>query len=124
MAKLILMVHPGSGTTKQIDLTESQTRIGRAADNHIVIDQNHVSRFHAAVLMEEAFFTIKDMGSRNGVFVNGSRIDSQTLMHGDSIVIGDCQIRFLADDDEMTEIEAMRLMTIPGLLMDLKRTKR
>lgn len=120
MAKLILMACAGSNATKQVDLSAPQTRIGRGADSDIVIDRNQVSRSHAALEMVGPFVTITDLASRNGVFVNGNRVESQLLRDGDNIVIGDCQIRFLAGDEDVTDVEAMRLTTIPGLLADLQ----
>lgn len=114
MPRLILMTN--RGTTKQVTLSVDDTRIGRDFDNDIVINEQRVSRFHAVVTVEGSFVTIKDVGSRNGVFVNGVRVDSQILVSGDNIGIGDCQIRFLSGDHDFTVTEAMRMMTLPGNL--------
>jgi len=119
MAKLILMT--ALGQTRQVMLAPHETRIGRAATNDIVLDTGRVSRVHASISVDDAFVTITDLGSRNGTFVNGERIESQTLAHGDTIKIGDCDMRFLAGDQEFTQIEALRLLTVPGLLVDIDR---
>ena len=120
MSKLIVMTHPGK--TKLVALQGSETKIGRAIANDLVLDSERVSRFHAVVTVGPAFTTIQDMKSRNGTFVNGERVvESQALTNGDSITIGDCQIRFLAGDQEVTQVEALRLMTIPGLLVDMDK---
>ncbi len=120
MPKLILMEHPGK--TKQISLRAHETRIGRASINDVVIDVNQVSRVHASITVEPAFVTLKDLGSRNGTFVNGVKVESQqVLANGDSIKIGECEMRFLAVDQEYSQIDALRLLTVPGLLIDIDR---
>jgi predicted component of type VI protein secretion system len=118
MPKLILMAHPGK--TRQVSLRAHETKIGRAPTNDIVIDVNHVSRVHASIMVEPAFVTLKDLGSRNGTFVNDVKVESQVLANGDSIKIGECVMRFLADDQEYSQIDALRLLTIPGLLIDIE----
>ena len=118
MPKLIMMAHPGK--TRQVSLRAHETKIGRASTNDIVIDVNHVSRVHASIMVGPAFVTLKDLGSRNGTFVNGVKVEAeQVLANGDSIRIGECEMRFLADDQEYSQIEALRLLTIPGLLIGI-----
>lgn len=117
MPKLILMEHPGK--TRQVTLHPNETTIGRAPTNGIVLDAQQVSRKHAAVTVGPAFVTLRDLGSRNGTYVNGLRIESQVLVNGDSIRIGKCEMRFLAGDQEYSQVEALRLLTVPGLLIDL-----
>jgi hypothetical protein len=48
-------------------------------------------------------------------------VEVQTLANGDMIDIGGVQMRFLTTDQELAPAEALRLMTIPGLLIDLDR---
>lgn len=117
MPKLILMEHPGK--TRQISLGVYETKIGRASTNDIVIDVDHVSRVHACIMVGPAFVTLKDLGSRNGTFVNGAKVESLVLANGDSIKIGECEMRFLANDQEYSQIDALRLLTVPGLLIDI-----
>ncbi|OUM03410.1 FHA domain-containing protein [Variovorax sp. JS1663] len=120
MPRLIIMI--GASQTKQIALG-TETTIGRASGNDVVIDADQVSRLHAQISVGPAFVTIKDMGSRNGTFVNDARIDSQVLANGDNIRVGACEMRFLAGDQEYTQVEALRLMTVPGLLVDLDKLR-
>lgn len=117
MPKLILMEHPGK--TRQVSLRAHETKIGRASTNDIVIDVNQVSRVHASIMVGPAFVTLKDLGSRNGTFVNGVKVESLVLANGDSIKIGECEMRFLANDQEYSQIDALRLLTVPGLLIDI-----
>jgi predicted component of type VI protein secretion system len=117
MPKLILLMNPT--TTKQVALRTPDTTIGRASTNDIALEDEQASRFHAVFTIDGPFVSLKDLGSRNGVFVNGQKIETQILANGDEITIGSCKMRFLADDQEFTAIEALRLMTIPGMLVDL-----
>lgn len=62
--------------------------IGRNPDNDIVLSDSSVSRQHARVRSEQGCLTIEDMGSANGTYVNGYRIQLQRLSASDSIQIG------------------------------------
>jgi LPXTG-motif cell wall-anchored protein len=63
--------------------------VGRAEDNDIVLDHPLVSRYHALIEKMGARFRLRDLGSTNGVFVNGTRIQNEAwLADGDSITIG------------------------------------
>jgi len=83
-----------------------------------------VSRFHATLTVESGAVWIRDLDSSNGTFVNGHRITSRALSNGDSILIGDCQMRFLAGEENVTPAEALLLMTIPGVLVDLDKLRK
>ncbi len=74
----------------------------------------------AVVTVEPAFVTITDLGSRNGTFVNGDRIETQMLVHDDTIRLGEYEVRFVAGDQEFSKINAERV-SVPGLLVDLDR---
>ena len=122
MPKLIVMTHPGR--TKLVPLAAAATKIGRAGSNDVVIDSDRVSRFHATLTVESGAVWIRDLDSSNGTFVNGHRITSRALSNGDNILIGDCQMRFLAGEENVTPAEALRLMTIPGVLVDLDKLRK
>lgn len=116
MPQLILLSDPASDTPFELDKPE--TRIGRAPANDIVLDHDRVSRSHAMLTVEGPFVTLHDLQSRNGVYVNGTRIQSQILMSGDELRIGECLLRFV--DGGFTSVEAERLDTVPGLLVELE----
>ena len=76
-------------------LRATATRIGRDADNEIVLDDAFVSRHHAAVVDTGSSFVIIDLRSANGVEVQGQRIHtSANLTDGDVIGIGDHEFTF------------------------------
>jgi len=67
--------------------------IGRSPDNHIVLPDELCSRYHAEILFDSGRWKIRDLGSRNGVRVNGELIrDSATLSAGDRIRIGQTEL--------------------------------
>ncbi|MCV7079859.1 BTAD domain-containing putative transcriptional regulator [Mycobacterium szulgai] len=71
------------------------TRIGRLADNDIVLDDDTVSRYHAVIVDTGTSFVVTDLHSANGVDVAGQRIaPSATLADGDSIRICDHEFTF------------------------------
>ncbi|MBY0288560.1 MAG: FHA domain-containing protein [Mycobacteriaceae bacterium] len=76
-------------------LTATATRIGRLADNDIVLDDNNVSRHHAVIIDTGTSFVITDVRSANGIDVRGERIrGTATLGDGDTIRICDHEFTF------------------------------
>jgi DNA-binding SARP family transcriptional activator len=76
-------------------LRGTATRIGRDADNEIVIKDSYVSRHHAAVMDTGSSFVIIDLRSANGVEVEGQRIHTTAnLADGDKIKIGSHEFTF------------------------------
>lgn len=71
------------------ELSANETQIGKGPRNDIVIADPAVSTAHAAIRIHEGKFTLTDLGSRNGTYVNGERIEgTRPLNHGDVIAIG------------------------------------
>jgi ABC-type multidrug transport system ATPase subunit len=68
-------------------------RIGRAADNDIVVSDLSVSRYHAELRLAGAVYQIVDLGSHNGTFVNGQRVSVAPLSEGDIVGIGPSTFR-------------------------------
>lgn len=70
-------------------LNGSATRIGRHLDNDLVVSDDKVSRHHAVINNADTSHIITDLGSANGVHVNGERIRATAELHdGDTIRIG------------------------------------
>jgi limonene-1,2-epoxide hydrolase len=79
---------------------------GSSPDNSLVIDNIKVSAHHAEIRLEEHGYSITDLGSIHGTYVNGERLDFNTprlLNPGTSITIGD--IVFTYDLEETPQIE-------------------
>jgi serine phosphatase RsbU (regulator of sigma subunit) len=85
-----LQIIPLGGTLRQEPLTGPAVRIGRGLENEISISDPSVSRQHAILEAVTGGYTIRDLGSRNGVLVNGRRIDGPTFIGAhDEIQLGD-----------------------------------
>ena len=82
-----------SGRTWSLPTTEA--KIGREAGNLVVIDDGKTSREHAKVRFADGVYTLVDMGSSNGTYVNDRQITGQVpLNDGDLIRIGDTTLAF------------------------------
>jgi len=78
--------------------------IGRAEDCAIVLDDPLVSRRHATILDTEAELSVRDLGSRNGVCVNGVRItECQKLVPGDVVRIGNQEMHILGEEEPLRD---------------------
>ena len=90
-----------------IELAEGENVIGRSAEAAIRIDTSEVSRRHARIVVEGPVATIEDMGSKNGTFVRGRRLDGPArLEDADEIQVGVNVARFrvvVVDDRTKTE---------------------
>jgi hypothetical protein len=68
--------------------------LGRSEDNQVQIARPGVSRHHALVCAAADGFTIKDLDSQNGTYVNGDGVTERRLADGDTIVVGDTELVF------------------------------
>lgn len=76
-------------------LEGSAVSIGRAADCSIPIKDRYLSRKHAEIIAVGAAWMLKDLGSANGTYLNGSRVERDELLKGgDRIRLGDTEIVF------------------------------
>jgi pSer/pThr/pTyr-binding forkhead associated (FHA) protein len=85
-----------SGEKLEYPIDKQEIEIGKASHNHITLTDPTVSNTHAIVTARETGYTIVDLGSRNGTFVNDERLGSQahTLRHGDKIQLGQTVLTF------------------------------
>lgn len=102
-APRLIGVQP-SGETLECIINQKEIEIGKATHNTIVLTDLTVSNTHAVILARDGGYSIVDLGSRNGTFVNGERLGSQarTLRHGDSIQLGQTVLTF-RNPQETTE---------------------
>lgn len=96
MAKLIL-THEGA-VIREYQLKNERTTVGRKPHNDIHLEDPTVSGEHAVFLNLQHFY-VEDMGSTNGVILNGKRITKRQLNNGDVIRIGRHEFKFV---DEVT----------------------
>jgi len=68
--------------------------IGRSPENQIQVVKPGISRIHAVVQFVNGAFSIKDLESQNGTFVNGDRVNERLLLDGDLVDVGTVQFVF------------------------------
>ena len=77
--------------------------IGRNASAHYCINSRHVSKEHAQLVRNGGIILIRDLGSTNGTFVNGQRVQEAVLNHGDIVHVAHKEFRFGRDDAFVTD---------------------
>lgn len=96
-----LEVIEGPRRGEKIFVTSSGLSIGRKRENNLPLDDPMVSREHARIEQELSGFSIRDLGSKNGVFVNEKLVDSSSLKNGDIIRIGSSVFRFHIEEEKV-----------------------
>jgi FHA domain-containing protein len=76
------------GGGKRTVLSGERVTIGRSRECDVTLDDANVSRRHAELRREGASWVVADLGSTNGVKVNGRRVSQQPLQPGDEITLG------------------------------------
>jgi pSer/pThr/pTyr-binding forkhead associated (FHA) protein len=100
---------------QEISLTQGEFSVGRNSSCQLTLSDPLVSRRHALFLLEHATLTVEDLGSRNGVLVNGRLANGRTeLQQGDRVLVGAHELVVLVDDSESTRA-AGRTVTVPKL---------
>jgi pSer/pThr/pTyr-binding forkhead associated (FHA) protein len=92
------MTAPRSGTPNLVwdnqsyAVLRSPTKIGRLADNDIVLNDKRVSRHHAEVIQQSGRWVVRDTGSTNGTALNGKMIKEAPLKPGDKVSLGGLEV--------------------------------
>ncbi|MFN2505023.1 MAG: FHA domain-containing protein [Acidimicrobiales bacterium] len=83
---------------EQFPIESDAVTIGRDIDSDLVVGDPMVSALHAVVRRYHGGWSVQDVGSRNGTFVNGQRVAGEhRLRSGDEIGVGNTRLRFRAD---------------------------
>ena len=89
-----LLVRTDGAPAVQFDLGGALITIGRASDNDVILDDPEVSRHHCQLKLQHGAYSLADLGSRNGSWVNGDQVTEMALGPGDRIRIGSTEIEF------------------------------
>jgi pSer/pThr/pTyr-binding forkhead associated (FHA) protein len=85
-----LIIEDDEGKTTVVPLSRDETSVGRKEGNTIRLTERNVSRRHARILRQNGAVYVEDLGSYNGVKINGNRIAGRvSVAEGDRIQIGD-----------------------------------
>ena len=92
----VLVVRSGATAGQRISLELPLTRLGRHPQSDVSLDDITVSRRHAEIeRLAEGGYEIRDVGSLNGTYVNGERVEKGPLRNGDEVQIGKFRMVFL-----------------------------
>jgi len=92
--RAFLLVHTDGAPRVRFDLGGALISIGRASDNDVIVDDPEVSRHHCQLKLQHGAYSLADLGSRNGSWINGQPVSEVALGPGDVIRIGSTEIEF------------------------------
>jgi pilus assembly protein CpaF len=89
-----LLLTEKGGETKQLNFEKDEVTVGRVQGNDIVLPKGNVSKRHCRVMLQGGKFSVEDLKSTNGTYINGRKIGDVTPVVGtDKIYVGDFVIR-------------------------------
>ncbi len=98
-----LTMKQGTQVIKEILLEKDSYTVGRMPDNDIELRDTLVSRRHTEFIKRGTKYTLYDLGSSNGTYVNNKKVDVKVLENGDEVLIGETVLVF-HDDSIPTEV--------------------
>ncbi len=103
---------PESSSPEVIEVSRVPFTIGRSEECDYQIASSRVSRTHAEISKAAGAYLLRDLGSTNGTFVNGQKIDQVRLNEGDLVVIADVELTYRTPDgapsSQKTATQVMR----------------
>jgi pSer/pThr/pTyr-binding forkhead associated (FHA) protein len=112
MSASLVILKP-DGTRRDFDLPEGTTTVGRKHSCGLRIALSSVSRQHCEVIVAGASVKVRDLGSSNGTFHNGVRVQEATLKPGDELVVGPAVFTVVVDG-QPAELLSKRAATAPA----------
>ena len=112
-----LIVIYGDDLGRRIPLGLEPTVIGRSSKCEVQLDQESVSRNHCRISFNGKTYSIRDLGSTNGTYVNDELVDEINLRDGDQLKVGRTILKFITGGNIEASYheEIYRLMTVDGL---------
>lgn len=103
--QVVLIMFRADGERRSFSLPKDTTVIGRREDCDLRIPLAEVSRKHCKFTIDGETLTVEDMGSSNGTYVNGERVQNAAVQAGDTVQVGPCifivQINGVPSDEEI-----------------------
>ncbi|HEX7034946.1 MAG TPA: FHA domain-containing protein [Pseudomonadales bacterium] len=91
--------------------------VGRGEDNAIRIPEDHISRRHARLMIRQGTVWLQDLGSSNGTYVNGERIDGACrLFHGDEVRFDQVGFQLIGRGGDLTPVRPHEATAEPAPL--------
>lgn len=97
-----LVTDAGGEGLIEFELRPGTSRVGRGADNDLVVDHESVSEAHCELHLTEQRVVVRDLGSLNGTWVDGTQIDEVSLESGQTLQVGLVRFTLLGELDGQT----------------------
>jgi pSer/pThr/pTyr-binding forkhead associated (FHA) protein len=108
--QVVLVMFRGEGERRSFSITRDVTIVGRREDCDFRIPLGEISRKHCRIVKDDSCLKVEDLGSSNGTFHNGERIQACELSPGDTIQVGSVafvvQIDGAPTEEELVPITA------------------
>ena len=101
LRKCQLSIIEGPDKGKKYALVKSATKIGKKENNDFIVSDSTVSRNHMIIEYSSDSFQLRDLGSTNGTYVNGTRVKEAYLVPGDRIKLGNTTLEFVAFEEKV-----------------------
>jgi len=105
------------GSLQRTPIQPLPFRIGRSAGSQLMLPSTHVSKAHAEIYTDGLTLRVRDLGSRNGTFLNREQVKDGPLHDGDVLHVGDYEYRvareFVIEDDDCDDAEGTIVQTRP-----------
>jgi len=112
MPRVLITIPDGTPQPYRFELSRRLVSLGRGADNDIVIDSGSVSLKHAEMVRHDDRYELRDLGSTNGLKLDGERRMSVPLESGTTVLIGDVAFDFQLSGEELAELRGIPMATI------------
>lgn len=94
--RAMVVIHRGPAKGARFLIDQSEVAIGRSVESPIFLDDVTVSRKHALIERKGGHFTLRDLGSLNGTYLNNQSVSTADLTSGDEIQIGKFHMLFVS----------------------------
>ncbi len=95
--RAVIVTLSGATAGNEYELVRERTTVGRGPGVDLAFDDRTMSREHAAFEVMDGAMCLRDLGSTNGVLVNGGGTLTTELKNGDRIELGDHQFQFVLE---------------------------
>jgi pSer/pThr/pTyr-binding forkhead associated (FHA) protein len=97
-ASIVIASGPMAGS--EVLLEKARVTLGRGTGCDVVLDHASISSEHAALELHDGGYRLRDLGSTNGVRVNGAKVSAADLKHGDRFELGALAFRYVVEERE------------------------
>jgi serine/threonine-protein kinase len=119
-AEPAIVIEDGRQMGLRTTLPDGDTLLGRVPGEGIQIDDARCSRRHAMIRRSGDYIEVEDLGSRNGIRVNGAEVRSRQLFPGDRIEIGDTVLRLEGATAPVAQMPAVPTSPVRGAFGDVE----